>query len=94
MQEDEEDGRSDREPLVEEQPVEVADKVELSLNSVVGLTTPGTMKLKGTVGPRVVILLIDYGATHNFISLQLVQQLGIPTTVTNNYGLSWGQENQ
>lgn len=36
--------------FVEEQLLEVGDKVELSLNSVVGLTTPGTMKLRGTIG--------------------------------------------
>lgn len=29
--------------------VEVAKMVELSLNSVMGLSTPGTMKLKGTI---------------------------------------------
>lgn len=57
---------------MEEQPVEMEDMMELSLNSVVGLTTPRTMKLKDTIGPREITVLIDCRATHNFISLQLV----------------------
>lgn len=39
------------ESIEEEPPLEVGEKVELSLNSMVGLTTPETMKLKGTSGP-------------------------------------------
>lgn len=69
--EDEEEGY-DAEPSVEEQPVEMEDMMESSLNSVVGLTTPRTMKLKDTIGPREITVLIDCRATHNFISLQLV----------------------
>lgn len=42
--------------------------VELSLHSIVGLTNPGTMKLRGSIGTKKVILLINCGATHNFIS--------------------------
>lgn len=34
----------------EEPPLEVANKVELSLNSVVGLTILGTMKVRGSIG--------------------------------------------
>jgi len=74
----------------EEHPIEVGDPIELSLNSVVGLTTPGTMKLKGIVAGSEVAVLIDCGAIHNFISLKLVQDLDLPTTATTNYGVVMG----
>lgn len=54
--------------LEEEPPLEVGEKVKLSLNSVVGLSMPETMKLKGTVGSSDVVVLIECGTTHNFIS--------------------------
>ncbi|WVZ17654.1 hypothetical protein V8G54_010636 [Vigna mungo] len=37
-----------------------------------GLSTPKTMKLKGRIGRREVLVLIDSGASHNFISQELV----------------------
>lgn len=64
--------------------------VELSLNSVVGLSTPRTMKLKSMVWHKGVTILVDCGATYNFISLGQVQQLKLPTTATMNYGVIIG----
>ena len=46
--------------------------IELSLNSVVGLTSPGTMKVRGKLNGVDVVVLIDCGATHNFIADKLV----------------------
>ena len=63
---------------------------ELSLNSLVGLTTSGTMKLKRALGRHDVVVLIDYGATHNFISLDSIHQLGIPLTETTGFGVETG----
>lgn len=48
------------------------------------------MKVRGSIGQKEVITLIDCGATHNFISSKLVQKLGLPTTVTTNYGFIMG----
>lgn len=62
--------------------------VEVSLNSVVGLTTPKTMKLKGLIGEQEVVVLIDPGATHNFISLDLVRKLQLPVSKTEIYGVT------
>lgn len=70
---EEEDSEVERGDLpVMEQVEAVVEKIKLSLNSVVGLVTPGTMKLKGRVGELTVTVLIDCGATHNFIALGLV----------------------
>ncbi|KAA0041482.1 Beta-galactosidase [Cucumis melo var. makuwa] len=64
--------------------------IELSLNSVVGLTNPGIMKVKGRVGEEEVVILIDCGATHNFIAEKLVTKLGLTLQETPNYGVILG----
>ncbi|KAA0051272.1 ty3-gypsy retrotransposon protein [Cucumis melo var. makuwa] len=70
--------------------VEVSPVVELSLNSVVGLTAPGTFKIKGTVENQEIVIMVDCGATHNFISLKLVENLKLPLAKTTNYGIIMG----
>ncbi|KAF8393178.1 hypothetical protein HHK36_021419 [Tetracentron sinense] len=72
---------------------EITQVVEVSLNSVVGLTTPKTMKLKGMIGKQEVVVLIDPGATHNFISLELVKRLQLPIAKTEAYGVTMGTGN-
>lgn len=72
----------------EVQPVEAA--VELSIKSVVGLTAPKTMKLRGTIRVKSVFVLIECGATHNFISSELVQELGLHVTGSASYGVLMG----
>lgn len=74
---------SDREEIKEEP----EEKVKLALCSVLGFSTPGTMKLKGKIREREVIVLIDCVATHNFIHRHLVEELNIPVTNTTNYGI-------
>lgn len=62
----------------------------ISLNSVVGLTTPQTMKLRGVILGAEVVVLIDPGASHNFISSTTVEKLKIPVTSTKEFGVSLG----
>lgn len=64
--------------------------VELSINSVVGLSNPRTMKVKGLIQEKEVIVLIDCRATHNFISEKLVKELQLNTKETSNYGVILG----
>lgn len=69
-----------------------AKTIELSVNLVVGLIPLHTMKIWGQIGGENVIVLIDSGATHNFISVELVQKLELPLPETGNYGLLMGIE--
>jgi len=48
------------------------------------------MKLKGQIREQPVVVLIDGGATHNFIASKLVQQLGLPRTETVGHGVIMG----
>ncbi|KAL4037585.1 hypothetical protein IC575_001182 [Cucumis melo] len=64
--------------------------VELSINSVVGLNDPGTMKVRGKLLGEEVIVLIDCGATHNFVSEKLVKKLILPVKETAHYGVILG----
>ena len=52
-------------------------QMDLSIFSAGGLTQPHTMKLQGTIKNSQTMVLIDSGASHNFISTELVKQLGL-----------------
>ena len=69
---EEDEGFSGDEEFVPEVAEEV-EAVELSLNSVVGLSEPRTMKLKGEIHRKEVVVFIDCGATHTFISKSVVE---------------------
>lgn len=64
--------------------------MELLINSIVGLSNLGMMKVKGRVQDREVILLIDCGATHNFIFEKLVNELQLATKDTSHYRVTLG----
>ncbi|GKA54712.1 putative mitochondrial protein [Tanacetum coccineum] len=75
-------GENDEESMEEDMEVEDVDHahldvIDVSLNSVTGFTSNHTMKLHGIIGDMVVVVLIDSGATHNFMSTRVVKQLGI-----------------
>lgn len=69
---------------------EVGEIVELSLNTVVGFSMLGTMKLKGEINQTEVVLLMDCGATHNLIAQKLVKTLNLLTADTLNYRVIMG----
>lgn len=51
---------------------EVVDKpkelMELSLKFFLGISSPTTTKLKGYIGKTKIIIMLDSGATHNFMA--------------------------
>lgn len=70
--------------------VEINQMAEISLNSVFAWTTSKTMKLRGQLQGQDETLLIDPGATHNFIATELVNHLQISVTNTEAYGVTMG----
>ncbi|CAK7333987.1 unnamed protein product [Dovyalis caffra] len=70
-------------------------KAELFMLNLVGLkeTMPSSLrtpKMNGVVEGSEVVVLIDPSVTHNFISLVLVEKLGLPISATPNYGVVIG----
>lgn len=51
------------------------DTMALSLNLMVGISDAKSMRSKGTVLGREITVLIDCGATHNFVSHEVVKEL-------------------
>jgi len=60
-------------------------QIDFSLFSAEGMTQPRTMKLQGKMKGEQVILLIDGGANHNFISTGLVKKFGPNVHNTHPY---------
>ncbi|XP_010495484.1 PREDICTED: uncharacterized protein LOC104772583 [Camelina sativa] len=69
---------------------EVAECHVLSLGSAAGISSPRTMKLRGTIRNLRVTILIDSRASHNFLSHAMVHQLGITPRGTQEYGARMG----
>lgn len=66
------------------------DQKQKELSSILtgGLTQPKTMKLQGKIRKRTVLILIDSGVCHNFISKELVKELGLEVKDTRPYHVS------
>ncbi|XP_075515463.1 uncharacterized protein LOC142550108 [Primulina tabacum] len=58
-------------------PVTEYNTLELPMYSVRGINQPQTMKMKAKVAGREVVAMVDSGASHNFISRNLIADLGI-----------------
>ncbi|XP_073138101.1 uncharacterized protein [Henckelia pumila] len=51
--------------------------LELPLYSVHGINHPQTLKMKAVLEGREVVAMVDSGASHNFVSKELVKELGL-----------------
>lgn len=81
----------DEENVGNEETVDLEVKtMELSACLADGMTPPKTMKLEGWIGGRRVVVLIDSGASHNFVNRALVGELKLPVTKTSPYPVSLG----
>ncbi|TXG48196.1 hypothetical protein EZV62_027490 [Acer yangbiense] len=69
---------------------ELLGSMDVSLHSLMGLTFSSTMKLTGQLGSRNVVVLVDSGASHSFISTKVVDELGLLCEETDRYGLQVG----
>ena len=49
-----------------------------------------SLKIRGQTKDRDVVVLIDSGASHNFLTMTLVGELGIPVVSTKEFGVVLG----
>lgn len=61
-------------------------QIKISVNAIDGLAEPKTLKLMGFVAEQPVVVLIDCGATHDFISSNLVEAPHMEISNTTEYG--------
>lgn len=65
-------------------------QLDLPLFSVGGLSRPKTMKLCGKLGIHTMVIMVDSGASHNFVSTQLVEALGLMVEPTSPFFVRLG----
>ncbi|XP_028780228.1 uncharacterized protein LOC114736538 [Neltuma alba] len=86
-----EEGETVMPPLIEEvdAEAEVAD-AEISFNAILGKASASTMRLQGTLRGRDVLVLVDSGSTHNFVSDSIVNELNLPVQQVQPFGVQIG----
>ncbi|XP_013615599.1 PREDICTED: uncharacterized protein LOC106321935, partial [Brassica oleracea var. oleracea] len=89
-EESERDEELDRGSEEEEEPQKQQELQVLSLKSMVGITTKKTLRIRGYIGDAEVVVLIDSGASCNFIATRLVHKLGLQVTPTQEFGVAIG----
>lgn len=88
-----EDGEDEEETAaVEPLPPEIGELqlIELSVSTVGGASDPRTLKVRGSIGGVSVTVMVDCGATHNFIAPRVVKLLQLPISPTTNYRILIG----
>ncbi|KZV13849.1 hypothetical protein F511_44950 [Dorcoceras hygrometricum] len=64
--------------------------LELPLFSISGVSQPQTLKLRGRIMRQEVVIMVDSGASHNFVSRPLVEKLGLTIDETVRFGVCLG----
>lgn len=64
-------------------------QLELPYFSMASTQQPSTMKFLGKIGQFSVIVMVDSGASHCFISNKMVAKLQIPISSTPKFGVRW-----
>ena len=65
------------EEVIELNQLDLAEKTKFELRTIPNFTLRGTMKLRGNMKGKEVVVLVDSGATNNFINVTLVELLDI-----------------
>lgn len=55
-----------------------------------GIDNPKTMKMVGTINGKEIVVMVDPGATHNFISPRAVEELKLQVHGTKEFAVSLG----
>ncbi|KAL5565238.1 hypothetical protein UlMin_028402 [Ulmus minor] len=60
---------------------------EISFHALTGWTSPRTMRVAATIGSQTVMVLIDSGSTHNFLSEKVARLLRLSVVPTNSFAV-------
>lgn len=71
---------------------QMSEFASISLQAILGKQTSTTMKLEGLIGKKEVIILVDSGSTHNFVSDAIVQELQLMMQYVPTFGVQIGNE--
>lgn len=52
--------------------------IQVTINALEGGITATTMKLRGTLNKRAILILIDSGSTHSFLDAKLANDCKVP----------------
>lgn len=72
-----EEGEGGEEAEIQEEKHVEEIAMQLNMGSMAGMTSKKSLKFWGTIGGKGVTVLVDSGATHNFLSNQIVEELGL-----------------
>ena len=67
---------------------EMDENLSISLHAIAGTPTPQTMRVKANVEGKVVIILIDTGSTHNFMSENMAARLKLQPSGTAKFNVT------
>ena len=90
VSEDDDDEEEEPEDKMGQKHIPEQELQVFSLQSMVGITTTRTMRLRGKLGDTDVVVLIDSGASCSFISKHLVDQLWLAVVPTIEFGVAIG----
>ena len=82
--------KENTEAVLELNNLDLNKKKEIELNTITGLTSKGTMKLRGEIEGREVVVLIDSGATHNFVHYKIIEEMKIPSEADTTFAATIG----
>ncbi|KAL6320971.1 hypothetical protein AAG906_010780 [Vitis piasezkii] len=70
---------------IEETAINEQTEPEISFHALTGWSTPKTMRITAKIGQHEVVVLIDSGSTHNFISEKVADMLHLPVVPTKPF---------
>jgi len=58
---------------------------QISIHSLMGHTTPQTLRVQGVIGKSPVVILVDIESTHNFVQDRVVKVLGLHVQAAHSF---------
>ncbi|KZV29106.1 hypothetical protein F511_06601 [Dorcoceras hygrometricum] len=74
----------------QEEDIKDCGTLELPLFSISGMNQPQTLKLRRRIKDEEVVVMVDSGASHNFVSRALMEKLGLGIDETVRFGVCLG----